>query len=113
MREFEEETDISRDDIYVLRCIDPLDEDFIGSNKKKYRHIYYIAKLINDIGTPTINQDKKLQVIEIGDIKWLTLSEALKSIRSYNKEKKNILREADTLIESIESMEVMPTLSSN
>ena len=110
VREFEEETDISRDAIYVLKCIDPLDEDFMGSNKKNYRHIYYIAKLINDIGTPSINQDKKLQMIEIGDIKWLTLTEALQSIRSYNREKKNILREADSLIESIETMEVMPVL---
>ncbi len=110
VREFEEETDIDRENIYVLRCIDPLEEDFIGSNKKRYKHIYYIAKLVGDIGTPSINQDKKIQVIEIGDIKWFTLSEALKSIRSYNREKKNILREADTLIDSIESMDVMPLL---
>ena len=109
VREFEEETDITRDDIYVLKCIDPLDEDFIGSNKKPYRHIYYIAKLINDIGEPAINQERKIQVIEIGDIKWLTLNEALKCIRSYNKEKKNILREADSLIESIETMNVIPS----
>ena len=104
MREFEEETDISRDDIYVLKCIDPLDEEFVGSNKKRYRHIYYIAKLISDIGEPSINQNKKLQMIEIGDIKWLSLNDALRSIRRYNKEKKNILREADSLIDSIESM---------
>ncbi len=110
VREFEEETDIDRENIYVLRCIDPLEEDFIGSNKKRYKHIYYIAKLVGDIGTPSINQDKKIQVIEIGDIKWFTLSEALKRIRSYNREKKNILREADTLIDSIESMDVMPLL---
>ena len=111
VREFEEETDISRDNIYVLKCIDPLEEDFTGSNKKDYRHIYYIAKLINNIPEPAINSELKLQVIEIGDIKWLTLNEALKSIRSYNKEKKNILREADTLIDSIESMDVMPILN--
>ncbi len=110
VREFEEETDIDRENIYVLRCIDPLEEDFIGSNKKRYKHIYYIAKLVDDIGTPCINQDKKIQVIEIGDIKWFTLSDALKSIRSYNREKKNILREADTLIDSIESMDVMPLI---
>ena len=113
VREFEEETDISRDAIYVLRCIDPLEEDFMGSNKKYYRHIYYISKLISDIPEPAINSELKLQVIEIGDIKWLTLSEALKSIRSYNKEKKNILREADTLIESLESMDVVPILNSS
>ena len=111
VREFEEETDISRDDIYVLKCIEPLDEDFIGSNKKYYRHIYYIAKLISDIGEPSINQNKKLQMIEIGDIKWLALNDALKSIRLYNKEKKNILREADSLIESIESMGTVSTFN--
>ena len=110
VREFEEETDISKDDIYVLKCIDPLNEDFIGSNKKIYRHIYYISKLINNIGEPSINKEKKIQMIEIGDIQWLTLSEALKKIRCYNKEKKNILREGDALIESIEVMDVMPDI---
>ena len=63
VREFEEETDIGRDNIYVLRCIDPLEEDFIGSNKKHYKHIYYIAKLVADIGTPSINKYKERTVL--------------------------------------------------
>lgn len=106
IREFEEETDIPGKDIYVLKCIEPLEEEFIGSNKKYYKHIYYIAKMMNDTYLPKINKSKKLQVIEIGDIKWLSLTDSLKKIRSYNREKKNILREADCIIDNLESMQI-------
>ena len=107
IREFEEETDIARKDIHVIRSIEPLDEIFVGSNKRPYKHIYYIAKLINDDIEVKINNLKKLQMIEIGDIKWFTLTESLKKIRSYNREKKNIMREADQIIEDMESMDLI------
>ena len=107
LREFEEETDIKIDDIYVIRCIKPLDESFIGSNKKPYIHKYYIAKLLNEDLIIGINTNKKIQLIEIGDIKWLSLSEGLKKIRPYNREKKNILREGDQVIDDIERLDIL------
>lgn len=97
IREFEEETNISRDKIEINRSIPPLVEEFVGSNNKRYRHIYYLARLVDDV-TLEINQDKKSQMIEIGDIRWFSLSDALKNIRSYNTEKKNTLREAHSII---------------
>ena len=113
LREFEEETDISRKDIFVIKCIPPIEELFVGSNKKKYLHKYYIAKLTNENLEIGINANKKLQLIEIGDIQWFSLSTSLKKIRSYNREKKNVLREADQIIDSIEAVETFDSLEYN
>ena len=97
IREFEEETNIPRTSIEINRSIPPLNEEFVGSNNKRYRHVYYLARLVDDIEL-TIDQDKKSQMIEIGDIRWFRLQDALKNIRSYNTEKKNTLREAHSII---------------
>lgn len=98
IREFEEETDISRDQISVLSHIEPLEETFIGSNNKCYKHIYYIAK-VNETINPNINKNKPLQMIEIGDIQWMEFKTCLQKMRTYDKEKKNVLRIAHSIIE--------------
>ena len=97
IREFEEETNIPRTSIEINRSIPPLNEEFVGSNNKRYRHVYYLARLVDDIEL-TIDQDKKSQMIEIGDIRWFRRQDAGKNIRSYNTEKKNTLREAHSII---------------
>lgn len=98
IREFEEETDISRHQISVLSHIEPLEETFIGSNNKCYKHIYYIAK-VNESINPNINKNKPLQMIEIGDIQWMEFKTCLHKMRTYDTEKKNVLRIAHSIIE--------------
>ena len=56
-----------------------------------------IAQMLK-IEEPAINSEKSLQVIEIGDIKWLSLEEALTKIRQYDIEKKNVLKSVDDLL---------------
>ena len=104
IREFEEETDISQEGIYVFRCLDPVSETFVGSNKKAYRHVYYMAKMLDVDYEPRINPNKKIQVIEIGGIRWFTLEEAIAHIRDYNKEKQQALREADVMVRLVEEV---------
>ena len=101
IREFEEETDISRQQIEIVKSVAPLEEEFTGSNKKRYKHIYYLAEAV-DVILPRVNKEKKVQVIEIGDIRWCSLVEALRKIRSYNKEKRNVLRQADDILDTID-----------
>ena len=45
-REFQEETNLSANDYVVLNSISPIRERFLGTNKLKYDHIYYIAYVI-------------------------------------------------------------------
>ena len=44
IREFEEETDVSKNEYTLLdNVILKLTEEFIGSNGVRYKHIYYLA----------------------------------------------------------------------
>ncbi len=90
IREFQEETGIYKDHIDIIQNIDPIEENFMGSNKIHYCHKYYIANC--DIsGTVNIQADNPHMVREIGDIQWLTLDQALAKIRPDNVEKREIL----------------------
>ena len=99
LREFEEETDISHRYLDVKHDIEPLEETFTGSNNKCYRHIYYVAHCKENI-TPSINKNKPLQMIEIGDIKWFTFREVIQHIRKYNVEKLNVIRTLEHILDS-------------
>jgi 8-oxo-dGTP pyrophosphatase MutT (NUDIX family) len=89
-REFEEETTLSFDDINIINMT-PVEETYIASNSLKYKHIYYISQIKNKNIELKIDINNKNQKIEIGDIRWFTFNDALKIIREYNIEKKNIL----------------------
>jgi len=90
IREFLEETEYPADYMDIIITDHPLIEKYYGSNNKKYKHIYYIAKantfLDYDNYVMSENQD-----IEISCIKWMTFQEAMVSIRPYQIEKKMIL----------------------
>jgi 8-oxo-dGTP pyrophosphatase MutT (NUDIX family) len=90
IREFLEETEYPADYMDIIITDHPLIEKYYGSNNKKYKHIYYIAKantfLDYDNYVMSENQD-----IEISCIKWMTYQEAMVSIRPYQIEKKMIL----------------------
>ena len=43
LREFEEETGISKNDISIIENVLPFEEMFIGSNHKSYKHKYFLA----------------------------------------------------------------------
>jgi len=80
LREFEEETNLSTTDYVLLDNVEPLDEEYIGSNGVRYKHIYYVAfyKGSNDLA---VNQSSYEQYSEIGDLAWLTVDECFARIR--------------------------------
>lgn len=94
LREFHEETNIDLSKITLVH-IAPIGEIFIGSDNLTYRHIYYIAKLNEEIEIGiTTNEQKK----ELSDIKFLSLEECEKVIRNYNNERKEIIRNLDKIL---------------
>ena len=97
LREFEEETNYKSDEYSILRNIKPVEEIFYGSNNIKYKHIYYIAKSIRSKELE-VDPENYFQFTEVGNIKWLTLSEALQKIRPYNVEKKDVLNKVNKLL---------------
>lgn len=94
LREFQEETSYELNDITIFDKIGPIEEILKGTNDMNYKHIYYIG---------LINNDKKIDygstdVNEIGDVRWLSYNDAIKYIRPYHVEKKNILKKIFTFI---------------
>lgn len=85
LREFEEETQIKRECIKIIKEVEPIEEYLIGTNGIKYKHIYYLAEMDN---LEMVNIDNNN---EIGDLGYFTYTEALDLIRDYHQEKKNIL----------------------
>jgi len=90
-REFEEESDYKDTDYIILDNINPIVEDFIGTNGVKYRHIYYVALNNKDINTIKINHNNEHQRNEVGDIKFFNYEEGIKIIRPYHTAKKKVL----------------------
>jgi ADP-ribose pyrophosphatase YjhB (NUDIX family) len=87
LREFSEETHIDINQLHILERLNCLEEDFVGTNMKNYRHVYYMAHSDNMIEVSNEN----VQLNEVGDIGWFTIPEALEKIRPYYEEKKKII----------------------
>ena len=91
MREFEEETNITSENYTIIDYNKKFIETFYGTNNIKYRHIYYLGKLTNNI-TVSIDKNNINQMTEIGNIKWYSYNDGYSKIRSYNTEKKKVFR---------------------
>lgn len=97
MREFREETGINHQNIYCLPNIKPFEEVFSGTNKVRYKHIYYIASTNGKIGFGRKNKDSK----EIKDVRWFTYEDAQNKIQDRNIERKELFKRVNTLVNKI------------
>ena len=88
LREFSEETGYAIPVLHNIQNIIPLEEIFIGSNYKSYRHKYYI---MNIAYRDSISSGKPYQKSEVSGMEWKSYAKCMESIRSYNLEKKRIL----------------------
>lgn len=93
-REFKEETGFSVRCLQVFTDMKPLEEIFSGTNKKRYKHVYYIAKF-NDC----IDYNESIPSCrEIKDVQWFTYKEAQEHIRDINVERKELLKRLNQII---------------
>ena len=97
VREFEEETGYSKDDINIIYNVLPYEEIFTGSNFKSYKHKYFICKLKDNI-----TNRNEFQKSEVSDMKWKPFMECLDSIRPYNIEKKDIIMKLNKILNKFE-----------
>ena len=95
LREFEEETGISKNELTLVDNVIPFEEIFIGTNHKSYKHKYFLATM--DYNDNERNLDN-FQKTEVSKLEWKTLDECLESIRPYNLEKKNIIKNISNLL---------------
>jgi 8-oxo-dGTP pyrophosphatase MutT (NUDIX family) len=101
LREFREETGINCKNIKFVKDMKPFEEIFSGSNKVRYKHVYYIAKYSNT-GEPNnqklFNPENKHQAREIKDVNWFNFKEAQSKIRDKNIERKEVLSRLNRII---------------
>ncbi len=94
IREFEEESGISKHEIDLVLNIIPYEETFMGSNFKSYKHKYYLAfRKTNSLSLPS-----NFQKTEVSKINWFTYEECLKKIRPYNLEKIDVLTKINNVL---------------
>lgn len=89
MREFFEETGIEKEDYVMLNSLNSIHDDFVGTNKMNYKHIFYLSIIKNK--NILSNTDDIKSKNEIGKIKWCTWDETLRLFRPYYTNKVNIL----------------------
>ena len=94
VREFFEETNISRDNYNILN-LKPIEESYIGTNGIRYKHIYYLAQINKNI---ELKIDNKQQSNEIGMLKWCTINDVSSLIRHYNIEKKKVINNVHNML---------------
>ena len=96
LRETTEETGYSIPSFHPLTNR-TFDEIFIGSNRKKYRHKYYVMSI--DYEKSLIQGEFDLS--EVSSIAWKTLDDCINTIRPYNIEKKKVLVKIHDCIKDI------------
>ena len=96
IREFEEETGINNKQYNILLEVNRVQETFYGSNNIRYKHIYYIAELVDS--NIIFNPFNKHQLTEIGNINWFKYEECINIIRQYNTEKKNVITKVNNVL---------------
>ncbi len=92
VREFTEETGISKDRLDIPDEKYTFVEEFYGTNGIKYRHVYYLA-FINDNINPSLDTNNISQTNEIGNIGFFNHEETNKIIRNYHIDRKKIINE--------------------
>ena len=93
LREFEEETGIKKEQVEIIQNILPLEEIFTGSNLKSYKHKYYLANIKNN--KIDVNNFQKE---EVSKAMWFTLEDCLSTIRPYNYEKIQIIKNVEKIL---------------
>jgi len=94
IREFMEETGLTKKQFRIISSIPRIEESYTANNNVNYKHIYYIAELLDDnlIKVDTMNKE---QVGEIGDIRLLTAQELISKLREDDKAKEKMILELE------------------
>lgn len=92
LREFSEETGYQRNNINIIKNVIPFDEIFTGSNYKSYKHRYFIGNI------DLVESTKGFQKCEVSKMKWMNLEEIIQTIRPYNLERIELIKNIDKVL---------------
>jgi hypothetical protein len=92
-REFTEETHIPCTDMSVLNNISPFEEYYTSFDNNQYKNTYFLAALNN-----TVYDMDMFQENEVSKMGLMTELECIRNIRPYHLEKKMIIRNIETIL---------------
>lgn len=110
IREFQEETQLADNSITIYKNIMPLEEVYVGNNGVKYRHIYFIGELTQDIRpsyASVLESGSQLETSgfsknrEISGVQVFDQVDVLSILREHCVEKKKILQKAFYIINNV------------
>lgn len=113
LRETWEETNIRANQIITIDNMDPVTEEFTGSNGIQYCHKYYIAYAPHGIGEETVEVAAKTNdhiKREVGDIRWCSFNDAVALIRPENPEKRQVLLRVDSILKRFCPLQLFQSL---
>ena len=97
-REFREETGYDDTDYVLLSNVRPFTEEYIGENRVRYKHVYYLGYLKNTKKIPFVGKE---QMSEIKDIQWLTQHDCLQKLRNYHHTRYQVVRDIFDFIDGL------------
>ena len=100
LREFREETGIHLKSVRLSKD-KPFEEVFSGTNKIRYKHVYYIAKysqLPYSENYELFNPNNKCQAREIKDVRWFKYNDCQNKISETNIERKELFKRVNNMI---------------
>ena len=103
VREFFEETNISRDSYTLCRNLQ-FSETFKGTNGVMYKHIYFIGLLTD---SNIIDLEQKLtpmQKREVSLVAWKTFDQCRSLVRPYYTKRKEIFSEIENALRTFETL---------
>lgn len=101
IREFGEETNIPREAYVVLKNM-VVQETFMGLNGIRYRHIYFVAVLIQPETVNLFQKMTPMQRREISGIGWKTFDEISTLIRPHHVQREEMVNQLKSIIETFE-----------
>jgi 8-oxo-dGTP pyrophosphatase MutT (NUDIX family) len=102
IREFEEETGYKTSDYLYITNIAPFYEEYVGENRVRYKHIYYVGYLKNMEKEIYVDQENPNQAPEIQDIRWMTRKDALEIIRYYHHTRRMVIERLFEFVSEID-----------
>jgi 8-oxo-dGTP pyrophosphatase MutT (NUDIX family) len=103
VREFTEETNISRESYMVFRNL-LLEETFTGLNNIRYKHVYFVALLRSPENVNLSQRFTIMQRREISGISWKTFNECETLIRPHHVERMEMVLQLKSILETFESV---------
>jgi ADP-ribose pyrophosphatase YjhB (NUDIX family) len=94
-REFYEETGYDKTCYDFIKNYPTIHEEFIGTNGIRYRHIYYLVKMKDNIDPPRVDASNIVQTGEVKNIGWFSFSECVDLIRPYDTAKKGVIEKVN------------------